>query len=122
MKNKISIILGIALAFSFLPLDVVFAQEGGEPIPEDLGATDGQNSLISSSIFWMFAGDGAIINLNDPNVDVALDWRSLNYAGKINTYDVILSGSTGGTTISVARSFNFTLDQFGVYLIDASIQ
>ena len=89
MKNKISIILGIALAlaFSFLPLDVVLAQEVGEPIPEDPGATDGQNSLISSSIFWLFAGDGAIINLNDPNVDVALDWSSLNYAGKINTVD-----------------------------------
>jgi len=87
MNNKISIILGIALTFSFLPLDVVLAQEGGDTTPVDPGATDGQNSLISSSIFWLFAGDGAIINLNDPNVDVALDWSSLNYAGKINTVD-----------------------------------
>ena len=78
-------IWGVALPvvlWILLPFHTAYAQT--EDIPEDPGAGDDQDAIIEDGLSWYFPEYGATwVDLNDPDVDVTLDWSSLVAAGKV---------------------------------------
>lgn len=69
-----------------LPVHSVSADTGDTP--ENPGSDGDQDAIIGDGIGWLFPEYGAIwVDLNDPSVDIALDWTSLVVAGKIKTED-----------------------------------
>lgn len=84
--RKLQQVIALVTLLVLLPLHTVFADS--EDPPENPGAGDDQDDIISDGISWLFPEYGAIwIDLNDPSVDVTLDWSSLAIAGKIKTSD-----------------------------------
>ncbi len=69
-----------------LPVHSASADTGD--IPENPGSDGEQDAIIGDGVGWLFPEYGAIwVDLNDPSVDIALDWTSLVVAGKIKTED-----------------------------------
>lgn len=72
--------------FILLPCRQVYADSG--EIPEDPGAGDDQDTIISEGVNWLLPEYGATwVDLNDPDVDVTLDWSNLAVAGKTSSDD-----------------------------------
>lgn len=83
--RKILQVLLLVVVF-LLPIHAVYAQT--EDPPEDPGAGDDQDGIISDGLSWYFPEYGATwVDLNDPDINITLDWTSLATAGKINTGD-----------------------------------
>ena len=84
-KRTILQVLLLAVIF-LLPIHTVYAQI--EDPPDDPGAGDDQDVVISDGLSWYFPDYGATwVDLNDPDIDITLDWTTLATAGKINTGD-----------------------------------
>ena len=82
-KLKVQVFL-VTIILLLLPINSVSADTG--EIPDDPGVGDDQDTVILGGINWIFPEYGATwVDLNDPSIDVSLDWSSLAIAGKIKT-------------------------------------
>lgn len=83
--GKRGFLIGVLLLF--ISLNTVYAQSGDDP-PNNPGSGDDQDISMAEGVNWIFPEYGATwVDMNDPSIDVSLDWSSLAVAGKIKTED-----------------------------------